>query len=483
MSRKVLGIDIRNDFVSAVLVKAGLRENRIEAHAYVPIADSPESENGILEALETLTDQIDLADCDSVVSISADGFVYRNIKIPFKDPKKIQMVLPFELEPTVPYPVEDLVIDFIHLKKEDQGENTALMAVAAQKSLLNSYVNTLAEVKIDPEMLTVSGLPAALCLANQADPGEDQLLLDIGPNHCTLFIVVDRQIKLIRSFPIPADGEARTRSICAHVRSTMEAYDELSPTAFQPLDLAVTGRGLNGLNIGDDIAPKLDLSVKHLNFADQPNISMGIDVSDSWDPSRFDSALSLALMEIEGLKGLNFHKSQFAAKKFLAKHKKPLIKTGILAAVVLVLIIFSVVAEYYTLNKQLNRVDNQIAEVFTSTFPEVKQIRDPFQQMQVKVQEAKKNAGFQSEDRPHIRSIDILNSISAQIPASIVVDISRMVISPENVLISGNTDTFNSVDDIKSKLEQIDFFKKVTINSANIDRSGKEVRFQLKAEM
>jgi hypothetical protein len=39
------------------------------------------------------------------------------------------------------------------------------------------------------------------------------------------------------------------------------------------------------------------------------------------------------------------------------------------------------------------------------------------------------------------------------------------------------------VDDIKSKLEQIDFFKKVTINSANIDRSGKEVRFQLKAEM
>ena len=131
----------------------------------------------------------------------------------------------------------------------------------------------------------------------------------------------------------------------------------------------------------------------------------------------------------------------------------------------------------------MNRVDNQIAEVFTSTFPEVKQIRDPFQQMQVKVQEAKKNAGFQSEDRPHIRSIDILNRISTQIPASIVIDISRMVISPENVLISGNTDTFNSVDDIKGKLEQIDFFKKVTINSANIDRSGKEVRFQLKAEM
>ena len=33
MSRKVLGIDIRRESVSAVLVKTGLRENLIDAHA------------------------------------------------------------------------------------------------------------------------------------------------------------------------------------------------------------------------------------------------------------------------------------------------------------------------------------------------------------------------------------------------------------------------------------------------------------------
>jgi general secretion pathway protein L len=55
-----------------------------------------------------------------------------------------------------------------------------------------------------------------------------------------------------------------------------------------------------------------------------------------------------------------------------------------------------------------------------------------------------------------------------------------MVISPDNVLISGTTDTFEAVDDIKSKLEQIDVFKKVTISSTNKDPSGKEVRFQMK---
>jgi hypothetical protein len=60
------------------------------------------------------------------------------------------------------------------------------------------------------------------------------------------------------------------------------------------------------------------------------------------------------------------------------------------------------------------------------------------------------------------------------------VDLTRLVIQPENVLISGTTDTFNSVDDIKSRLEQIQYFEKVTISSANIDRSGNEVRFMLK---
>jgi hypothetical protein len=39
------------------------------------------------------------------------------------------------------------------------------------------------------------------------------------------------------------------------------------------------------------------------------------------------------------------------------------------------------------------------------------------------------------------------------------------------------------VDDIKSRLEQIQHFEKVTISSANMDRSGNEVRFMLKVEL
>ena len=164
------------------------------------------------------------------------------------------------------------------------------------------------------------------------------------------------------------------------------------------------------------------------------------------------------------------------------KHKKNWIKTGIFAAAVVVLLLFNLITDSYTLNKQLNYYDQQIRSIFQATFPKQK-IVDAFQQMQINLKEAEKNSVVQSGTGPHLRSIDILNAISSSIPEAITVDVTRMVISPETVLISGNTDTFNSVEDIKSNLEQIDFFKRVTISSTNKDRSGKEIRFQLKVEL
>lgn len=483
MSRKVLGIDIRKESLCAVRVTTSLRENRIDAHAHIPLPDAAEDDNNFRTALHALCREIDPSGCDCAVSISADHFSYRILRVPFKDSKKIQMVLPFELEPTVPYPIDDLVIDFIDLQPPGPSDHSEIIVVAVPRSELNPYIESLAEFKIDPEMVTVSGLPAAMCLANRADPGEDRLILEIGNASSGLFIVSGNRLQMIRSFPTPIATTNRAGMLGAFVRRTLAAYDELSQTEFQPLDLVVTGSGLNGAGLDRDIAGVLDIPVKRLNFADRLNIQIDSENPKPWEPDLMDNALALTLMAIEGIKGLNFHKGQFAAKKLFIKHKKNWIKTGILAAAVLALLFFGAITETYTLNRKLDRLDQQITGIFKETFPDIKRIVDPHREMQVNVQEAKKNADFQSTAGPHIRSIDILNSISQSIPNSIEVDITRMVISPETVLISGNTDDFKSVDDIKGKLEQIDYFKKVTISSTNLDRSGQEVRFQLKVEL
>jgi general secretion pathway protein L len=482
MSKKVLGIDIRKESVSAVLVKTSLRENRIDAHAHIPLPETAEDENIFRTALNDLCREIDPSGCDCVVSISADHFSYRILQVPFKDARKIRMVLPFELEPTVPYPIEDLVIDFIELQSAGQSDHSEIIAVAVPKTELSPYIESLAEFKIDPEMVTVGGLPSAMCLASRADPGEDRLVLEIGNISSSLFIVSEGRLQLIRSFPTPVAAENRAEMLGAFVQRTLAAYDELCQTEFQPPDILVTGSGLNGAGLDSEVSKVLDIPVNRLNFADHLNIQIDSENTKPWNPALMDNALALALMTIEGIKGLNFHKGQFAAKKLFVKHKKNWIKTGILATAVVALIFSSAIMENYTLNRKLDLIDQQITDVFKATFPQVKRIVDPHREMQVNLQEAKKSAVTQSTAGPHIRSIDILNSISQSIPDSVKVDVTRMVISPETVIISGTTDDFESPNDIKGKLEQVEFFKKVTISSTNLDRSGNQVRFVLKVE-
>jgi len=392
------------------------------------------------------------------------------------------MVLPFELEPTLPYAVEDLVIDFCALNNSPAGDQTELIAAAIEKKELAPYIEALASIKIDPEKLTLSGLPTALCLANQADQGEDQLFIEIDEGHGTLFVLASDRLQLIRSFPLP-DGASKTKLLCAQIQQTLAALQESSVLNFEPLEGVVSGIGLDETNMAAEITAALDIPVKTISVADRLDIPVERNTERSWIPAQMDNALALALMEVEGFDGLNFHKGQFAAQKFLSKHKGPLIKTGILAAAVLVLMFFNVLMETYTVNKQVRRINRQMTQIFKATFPEVKTIRYPYQEMQAKMLETKKSTVFQAETGPHIRSIDILNSISEKIPESITVNLTRLVIQPENVLISGTTDTFNSVDDIKSHLEQIQHFEKVTISSANMDRSGNEVRFMLKVEL
>jgi type II secretory pathway component PulL len=213
------------------------------------------------------------------------------------------------------------------------------------------------------------------------------------------------------------------------------------------------------------------------------DIPLKTDTANEWVPGLMENALALAIIEVEGYPVLNFHKGQFAAQKFLAKHKGALIKTGILAAAVLVLMFFNLMMKTHSLNKRIDAINDQMTQVFKETFPEIKSVRYPFKEMQAKMRETRGTAALQADTGPHVRSIDIINNISEKIPASITVNLNRLVIQPENVLISGTTDTYESVDTIKSRLESIQQFEKVTISSANLDRSGKEVQFMLKVEL
>ena len=127
-------------------------------------------------------------------------------------------------------------------------------------------------------------------------------------------------------------------------------------------------------------------------------------------------------------------------------------------------------------------LDKKITEVFRQTLPDVKKIVDPVKQLQVKVNEVKGSAAPIPGSDSSNKVLDLLKDISERIPKTLDVRMSRMVIDQETVRVSGRTDTFNTVDTIKSGLESSTYFSSVTISSANLDKSKKQIQFELKLQ-
>jgi type II secretion system protein L len=483
MTRKILGLDIRHDAVSAVLVKNSIKENVIESYESVPIPDQQDFESGMAASLETIVEKMNISGSICIASFPADQISYRNIQVPFKGLKKISKILPFELEPTIPFPVDDLIIDFYTLPLSDHNDHTDLIAAAVEKSKLQLYLGILDSFGIEPEIVTVGGYSTALCLSSLVDTHENWLFADIDKSKGTVFGVLSGNICLIRSFPIPSETPSfNTEMLCTNIQRTLSAFEEIVGLDFHPDGVFITGCGLDDSDIEQDMKRFLELSVKSTDLVSHIEIETQHHPAKTWNPYQMDNALSLALMEIEGVDGFNFRKGPFAAKKIWVEHKTGLIKAGVLAAMVLALAFFNVVLDSYFLKKKLTGLDDQITKIFTSTFPDIKSV-DPYQQMRIEIEAANKNALLPGKIDKNIRTIDILNNISKLIPKETDVKLTRLVIGEESVQISGNTDTFNSVDDIKSRLEQVNFFQKITISSANINRSDNRVQFKLQVHL
>jgi general secretion pathway protein L len=486
-SRKILGLDIRSDSVSAVLIKSSLKGIWIEDHLHVDITEEMKTQgDGLSVALGFLVDRMDVTGTCCVASFPFDAVSFRNLEVPFTDKRKIRQVMPFELEPMLPFSMKDLAVDFQIANRKTEGpEKTALIVAAVASEELKSCLDALKSFGIDPETITVSGYAAAFALA-AARPfaPENWILADVHSDKVLMYCVVENQIRVVRSVPaFLENGPEKALRLAETIRSSVLAVFEQFGTDGLPQRLI-----LSGCEPGDDGMEKcleeiLGIPVCPLNLIRDRNIRLTNPPDASWRPDRSDNALALCLTETEGAPPFNFRRGPFAKKKFWVEHTSDIIYSGVLAGVVLLMFLTGYIVDAYSLSRKVARIDHEISGIFTSAFPDAKMSGAPLEQMQAKIKEQKKTAIFSDETQSNIRIIDILNDVSRHIPKELDVKVTKLSVSAGNVTIAGDTDKFNSVDDMKNNLEQAKLFTAVTITSANLDRSGNRVDFKLKLQL
>ncbi len=479
MGRKVLGLEIREKSVAAALLNSGFKGSVLEAHAYFPIAAGASDDEALTAALQAAVEAVKPAGATCVVGIPATLVSFRNLSLPFTDLRKIRQILPFELEPTLPTPVDELIFDFDAVKCDGRHD---LLAFSVQKSVVRRYVDCLAAVNLRPAVIVPVGYAAARFISKTDAEGDDLLFIDTGDDLHTVYAVCGGSIRAVRSLPV-ADGTVPVRR---HLEATIErTFTALAANlgiAVNPKRVFSTGPQAAMLTGGNGSPSLLGIPVTAIDeIRHFPRLKGALD-SPELATGQLDQALALALMDVEAAGGINFSTERSTIQHYWSEYRGSIVITAVLVVLALATGLAGQILAVNAKARRLAELDQQIGTIFRETFPDISQVVDPVRQMQVKINEM--DAGSASPELPgtQVRVIDILNALSRQIPASLDVNITRMVVGADNVVLSGDTDTFNTVDEVKAGLDAADIFNNVTISSADLEKAGERVRFKLKLE-
>jgi type II secretory pathway component PulL len=477
MAEALFCLDIHKDIIAVVVVDGGSKITRVTGCGAVDTAG-----RSFAEAIDQIKEQTGGAAGPCLVTFGAEFFSFRNISLPFSDRKKIEQALPFELVDHSPVDINSRLIDFIVAKTAPAG--TEIVAAMIGREELAEYLAVLDSAGINPDSIGISGLSSALRIAEGVV--ENFLLIDIGTDWASLFIVRNRRVALIRSLSILPEAEGRTlvdSVFVQNIKQTMNA-SQLLDMEKSNFKVYLTGTESRLQGVAAALPPLLEgVEIDIYRQSVQPLIKIEPDIQSVYQPGLMDRILAHLVKSGKKTGGFNFRKDDFRKKKSLREYRGLVLKVALPLAVVVASFFVYAGYQYSTLSAEQERIRQQITEVFTETLPEVTRIVNPVQQLQVKNNEIRKTYSQGGAGGSGYTIIEILTELSARIPADYSVKVVRLVADTDTVRLKAVTGDFNTVDNVQKDLEQSQYFSDVVISSANQAIQGDEVNFELKLDL
>lgn len=359
-------VHIGSDLVSVALVKTGgklpvvlgFQSERILG-ALPDIEPAELQAQAVKKAAEPFAAQAEAW----VLCVDSAWSVARHLTIPFRGRSRVAPAVPFELEPHLAFPIEDVAVDFI-VTAERPGE-TDVLAVAVQRRILESQLSvcSAAGLSIDGAGLDVVGVAGLFeeCGPAAAKP---RLLLNVCHSNAAIVVLERRKLTQLAMLPIDMDQiqrqpEEAWRSVGNAVRS-LEGFGRAPDT---PIVLHVWGYCPPG---GQDTSYSLPGQVE-LEFVG-PFIPAG--AAESAEDGRMRDVLAgCALNASGGNYSFDFLKDGIAEGRRSPRLVRLRGAAGALAAALLIAFVGFRYVEYRRNLERVELLGGEIFGVFAETFP------------------------------------------------------------------------------------------------------------------
>ena len=526
MAHTICGIDVGTYSIKFAFFEVGFRTHTLRGllETAVPTGEAPllqRQMEAVREGLAQLSSEV-----TPYFAIPGDQLSVRVLELPFSDSRKIDQVVGYELEGQIVHAIEDVVFD--HLVVGQRPEGSTVMAAAARRDDLAALIAAAEEKEIHPRALFAAPLiyRTLLPLAVDAKAVEAipcQAVLDFGHQRTNVCFV--RAGDPIYARTIRRGGEHLTAAIAKAFNADTERADQakrgdaflvspgrpattplgvkldsvlreaLAPTIrelrqtfasfragnrFDVDSLLVVGGGgrLGGLlpfleaELG--IPARFPSIRPALESGGEASADVAGEEGAAPESDTYAQAAAIAIAASKGSREIDFRRGPFVYRASFSVLRQKALHVGALAGALLLAGGIDIGARYSNLSAERKGLDKDLKTATTELFGQPREDAEAIVTLMKK--------GFREEMAPvpKATAYDLLDQISRKVPPAdkVKLDIAELEIRPKKTYMKGTVDTAAAVDEMATKLKEIDCFDDVS-KGAITEVSGGAKQFTL----
>jgi type II secretory pathway component PulL len=468
---KSVGIDIQPGLLRiAVAASQGGRTKILSLlEKEIPPSDDDEAE-GAAEAIRAAMVEAGADDSACVACLPAASSINRLLSVPITDSAKIRQTLKFQLEPQIPYPVDQVISDFMAIRELEEGAE--ILAIAVTKESVSQRLQPLQSAGVDTQIITLDALALADFYITPFDFSEERVtaMLLVGAESSFLGFFVGEALIGYRSLSgLGTSDEGAVNGIAKELRRSLVGFQSSLDEGAEIGTLCVGGP--HGVLLREYLSEEFrEMPIRTVEFNERNLAEIPPDLSGLAEEFRLAIALARAGLETSA-HTVNFMQEEYAPPSAFSR-LLPHIKFSLaVLAIVFVAWFTGVWTQIYSQTRQLKTIREEMTGIFANTLPGITSADDAEQSVEDLRNTFRALRNYSAE---YISPLVVLNEVFAcAAPEGERLVLDEMKISGDQLIINGAADSFNNIDSFKKRIEDSSLFSDVDEKSRGNQRQEK----------
>ena len=411
----ILGLEITPRIVRGAFLRTALRGSEMECYAEAVVPHSTESEEDLLRAAVAKVVSAGTRAPDRIIaSLGGEAASLRLIDLPAGVEKKVAEVLPGELETLLPFDIDDAIVDYQIVGKDESV--ISLMTVAAPRANVAARLRELEEAGVDPRELAVGaavfgGLGSLL---QESLEGQTVLVVDVGASETDFAVLSGGQCTFARTVSGGMDlvESGRRGQLGAALQRTLASYR--AARSEEPSRILLAGDTAPMESARQWLSEQLGLPCEPVQLPNAPG-------ADDETRPRYGKAAALAGRAISRKRQIDLRQGEFASKASAGILRQNWRLVAVCLGAVFLSFIVSLGARYRVARAEHEQLTATLAEVSSDLLGE--EVKSAMYARELLT------AGPRVDDPlPRFDAYDVLEAISESVPAEIQHDTRRLLI-------------------------------------------------------